>query len=138
MENTNKAVVENEQEVEEVKVEVIKKDGFFKKTGNALKNVGKNIKEHPLKTCAIVLTAGSVIVGTVAVIKKIADVKNGDPVVKPDDSVEILTADSVGEMIDKLTAYADDQKADGLCTTICEAADTVADISEEVTDGITE
>lgn len=121
MENTNEVVMENEQEVE---VEVIKKEGIFKKIGNKVKETGKAIKRHPFKASGIVLATGTAIVGTVLVIKKVIDAKN-------DVSEGIEVVDTIEELAEKVKEQIGTSNTD---IPFEEAAETLSEITEGVTE----
>lgn len=122
MENANEVVMENEQEVKEV--EVVKKEGIFKKLGNKVKETGKAIKKHPFKASGIVLATGTAIVGTVLVIKKVIDAKNGDT-----NGMEVV--DNVEELVEKVKDQIEASSSDLPFT---EAAETLSEITEGVTE----
>ena len=122
MENTNEVVMENEQEVKEV--EVVKKEGIMTRIGNAIKKTGKAIKDHPVKAGGIFVGATAVVVGTVVVIKKVIDAKNGET-----DGIEVV--DTIEELVDKVK----DQISDGANDIPFDGA---TDVVTEIAEGVTE
>lgn len=107
MEKTNETMETMENEQDEIKVVVVEKEGFIKKTGKAIKKATSAVKAHPFKTTGIVVGAGTVIAGAVLVIKTVIDARNGD-----DETITIVT-DSIEEMVDKLNDIKEQFETEG-------------------------